>query len=253
MQVMTGSGKETANFHTRYRITVARERPVRITATDRQTGTRICGWCGAVAVQLLDCGILSSTCGTVESFEVDKAFLQHLALEAASAQMVLDRQARAPASATRQRVASAGAPKSMSEERWSRLEARLRRLNATLSGPLKHVARLLFSYPGQHLSIADVCSLLAMQGLPVSNREAGTWLDELAARGITQRIEVSAVHVFYDIDTRPHVHIYDHETGKLRDATVQGVITSGSRKLPTCLEITDNNRVRIMPAGRVGV
>lgn len=181
------------------------------------------------------------------SFEADKTFLQHLALAAASAQMALDCGAATRGTAVRRPATSTGAMKPLATPRWSRLDARLRRLDTTLGGPLKYVARLLFSHPGQHFSTADVCCLLAMQGLPVANRDVGGWLDELASRGITQRIDVSADSVFYDTDTRPHVHIYNHETGELRDATVHGVITSESRKLSATLEVAADGRVRIAP------
>lgn len=247
MPVFTRGRQDTTDSPARYRITVAREHPICITATDCRTGARICGWRGEVAAQLLDCGLLPPARGTVASCEADKAFVQDLALAAASAQMALDSAAPAPATAARRREAPTDTPMSLTGERWSRLEARLRRLDTTLVGPLRLVARLLFSHPGQHFSPADVCCLLAMRGLPVSSRDVGTWLDELAARCITQRIDVGSDRVFYDTDTRPHVHIYDQETEELHDATVQGVIRSGSSTLPASLEIAGNNRVHIVP------
>jgi len=179
---------------------------------DRRSGHRMFRWHGNVVDHLVDCGVIESQAPDRAVQLRDKAFVQHLAMAATSARMAVER-AEAPAS-----CAEPSAPESHA------LDARLEALGALLDRGQERVARLLFAHPGHHFNRFEICCLLELEQVPVHQRRVDRWLEELVGLGLIQRIEVSADRVFYDIDTRPHLHVYYPGSGELRDAGSEGVI-----------------------------
>ena len=109
------------------------------------------------------------------------------------------------------------------------LSMRLSRLGRRLPLPHYRVARLLFSYPGEHLSLEDVTCLLLLESAFLSRHSVRLWLDELVPWRVIQRIEIDARNTGYDIDTRPHLHVYYPKTRSLHDAPADGVLTAPKR------------------------
>lgn len=104
------------------------------------------------------------------------------------------------------------------------LDARLLSLRDDVPPPHRRIAELLFGHPGKHLSEHDVVSMMLLQYPCIDRQSVPPLLDDLVAWGVVQRVEVDAHRRFYDIDTRPHLHVYCPETNELRDAPGSGVI-----------------------------
>jgi Fe2+ or Zn2+ uptake regulation protein len=119
---------------------------------------------------------------------------------------------------------------------WSLLDRRLRRLGVNLTGSHRMVATVLFAHPGYHLSRTEVCCLLSLERMPFSREKVVRWLDDLVHWRVIQRIDVTGGHTFYDIDTRPQLHLFDPRTGTLRDGTVQGVVDIESLQVTVRIE-----------------
>ncbi len=74
---------------------------------------------------------------------------------------------------------------------------------------------MLFDHPGRHLSDQQVTSLLQLQYPSIDGQCVASLLDDLVSWEVIQRVEVDAHRRFYDIDTRPHLHLYCAETDEL--------------------------------------
>ncbi len=157
-------------------------------------------WQGAVARYLLTSGALPD--GNASRFGASKSTVWHLVLAAA-------------AFSANARLAS---PPMLAE--------RLERLGTKLTGSEARLARLLFEYPGQHLSRDDVICLCSLR-YPGTGHCVPALLERLAGAGVVQKIEIDRDNVFFDLDTRPHVHVFDRSTLQLFDAPTQGVIQTG--------------------------
>lgn len=106
------------------------------------------------------------------------------------------------------------------------LAERLERLGVELTGAETRLARLLFEYPEQHLSLDDIVCLFALR-YPATSHRVAELLERLARDGVVQKIIIDPDTVFFDLDTRPHVHVFDRRTRQLVDAPKQGVIQLG--------------------------
>lgn len=84
--------------------------------------------------------------------------------------------------------------------------------------------RLLKSHCGQHYTADDVLCLLTLNGYRLTEARASRLLAALAAKGELQEIRLSDGRVFFDCDTRPHLHIFDPVRNELFDAPESGVI-----------------------------
>lgn len=227
----------------RFTITVSRARRARVEVRDRQNDRTLFEWSGSIASHLIESGALPPQTAPVDTHFGDKGFVQHLSLLAASAELASPDPAEAAAEG-RGREQRSTRPARM---RWSRLSARLRRLGASLGRDDMTVAKLLFSKPGQHFSTDDVSCLLELRDRPLPSDRVKSALDRLTALAVIQRIDVAPGRIFYDIDTRPHLHLYDETTGELHDAEVDGVIGYAEDKPSAELRIMDGNRVQILP------
>lgn len=106
------------------------------------------------------------------------------------------------------------------------LAERLDRLGIELTGSETRLARLLFEHPGQHLSRDDVICLCSLR-YPGTGHCVPELLERLVDVGVVQKIEIDRDNVFFDLDTRPHAHVFDRSTLQLFDAPTRGVIQTG--------------------------
>ncbi len=90
----------------------------------------------------------------------------------------------------------------------------------------RYVADMLRERAGEHLLAEDiVASVLAR--LPATDPAlVERCLGELVDHGKIQRIAIDAATIFYDADTRAHLHVYDPDSRTLTDAPTQGVIVT---------------------------
>ena len=110
------------------------------------------------------------------------------------------------------------------------------------------IARLLFAKPGQHFSTQDVACLFLLEcpSLVFTEGRLAACLDELAYWGVIQRIEVDGENIFYDINTNPHLHVYNSRTRELRDANLQGILHVDSEASNSSLELVASTSVAAM-------
>ncbi len=128
------------------------------------------------------------------------------------------------------------------------LNARAARLGLQLAGPHKLIARLLFAKPGQHFSVDDVACLFLLEcpSLVFTEEQLTAYLGELARWGIVQRIEVDGDNVFYDINTSPHLHVFNAHTRELNDANLHGILHVDTEASNTSLALVANTHVAAM-------
>ena len=157
-------------------------------------------WQGAVARHLLVSGALPI--GGASRFGASKSMVWHIVLAAAAFSANEELETPPP------------------------LAERIGHLGIELTGSEARLARLLFEYPGQHLSRDDVICLCSLR-YPGTGHCVPALLDRLVDAGVIQKIEIDRKNVFFDLDTRPHVHVFNRSTLQLFDAPTQGVIQTG--------------------------
>jgi Fe2+ or Zn2+ uptake regulation protein len=167
---------------------------------DRQDRRVLMKWRGEIARRLLWSGCLPHTSRTSGSHPCSKILLKRLSLMATRIELELAQD--------------------------QALNDRLRALQDDIPPSHRRIAELLFSHPGRHLSEHEVISLMLLQYPCIEGPGVAALLEELVTWGVVQRVEVDAHRRFYDIDTRPHLHVYCPETDELRDAPASGVIRS---------------------------
>ena len=154
-------------------------------------------WQGEVASHLLKAGNLPLRYLTNGSHDCDKGLLRRLTIAAAALQMKSERQ---------------DAP-----EGGDRPHRDI--------PPLHHcVATLLFDHPDHHFAGEEVVCLMALRYPCIAPRHVTRVLGDLVDWNVIQRIAIDAETEFYDLDTRPHLHVYDARARELRDAEVSGVL-----------------------------
>ncbi|MDJ0711704.1 MAG: hypothetical protein QNJ14_15040 [Woeseiaceae bacterium] len=167
---------------------------------DRERRHDVVAWHGDTARYLLAAGALPDH--YTARFLADKSVVWHLVLAAA-------------AYAANEKLDT---PPMLAE--------RLDRLDLELTGAEARLARMLFEHPGQHLSLDDIVCLCSLR-YPATGHLVPGLLEQLARKGVIQKITVDRHTVFFDLDTRPHVHVFDRRTRELLDAPTQGVIQMG--------------------------
>ena len=165
---------------------------------DRLDRCVIMKWRGEIARRLLWSGCLPDAIRTSGSHPCSKTLLKRLSLAATRIELEL--------------------------ARGQALNDRLKLLQDDIPPPHRRVAELLFSHPGKHLSEHEVVSLMLLQYSCIDGQSIPAFLDDLVAWDVVQRVEIDARRRFYDIDTRPHLHVYCPETDELHDAPGSGVI-----------------------------
>ncbi len=139
-----------------------------------------------------------------------------------------------PASRSRPATLQGGAPRYPLE----RLLVRAAERGVALGDAEITVGNLLFHQPGRHLDCGAVVELLRCGGVDAAPAAVSRALATLARHGLVQEIEVEPGRYFYDIDLRPHVHVYDPVRGTLEDATTGVVVRSGAPGSPAGVATT---------------
>jgi len=196
-----------------------------IVVTDRQAGDVLFAWHGSVVRHLLESRIVDCPESRGTSFACDKSFVQHLALAAASVQIAIE------------------------ESPLARKLEQDRGQGSALSGAHRHIACILFRYPEHHFSRGEVGLMLALEQCPMSPPVAERCLDDLVTWRLLQQIDVGPDLTFYDVNTEPHLHVYDPDRNELRDASACGVIHSSSRTLTASLSVNEEDRVLLADGG----
>lgn len=190
----------------RYRLVVSNPEgcEVNVRIYDLQRRRIVRSWRGELARRLLDADVPGYRCLSCPVQDCDKRCVRELMLVAAGIQMELERY---PIAAT-----------------VDPLQHRLLELDVRLPAFHRRIAALLFGLPGKHLSDTDVHCLTQCRYPFIDDEKTATILDDLVRWRILQRIDAGANGVFYDTDTRPHLHVYCTQSGELRDAPASGVL-----------------------------
>ena len=205
----------------RYRLHATRTPTPGLRVIDTFRNAALADWRGAVAERLLSSDLLPASLSAGRDCYACKGLVQRLAMLAASEGMKPSRH-------------SVGCKQSETQPRRSvdypfcPLEHRLRRLDVCLNREQRRVAELLFKHAGDHLSLSEVTCLLNLDHAPVTNDFVCVLLAELAEKQVIQILSISDGPTFYDVDTRPHLHIYDRASNTLKDACVHGVVEASA-------------------------
>lgn len=204
---------ETAHPPGRYRVTIV-ENAVRapgISVSDRHSGRLILSWRGRVAERILDMDALGLRCRGDSGFDCDKPLLQRLAIAGAAAERQLADSPDVPLPNHRhdESLEDRRLPE-RSSDRWS-----------SLHGAVQY---LLEAFPGQHLAEDDVVCLMQFRLPCLSRQQVRSALSDLADWNKVQTIRVPTGAIHYDLDTRPHLHVFDARTQQLYDAPESGVL-----------------------------
>ena len=184
----------------RYRLLVSchRESETAIHVYDRRLRRVLLKWRGDIARALLQSDVLLPEQCRSGSHSCDKSLIRSLTIAAAK----------------------------MRIELRGRTDLNLRLVQLHRNIPLFHrrIAQLMFDHPGKHFSEQDIVCLLLLEYPCVSRKRITEHLDDLVRWGVIQCVNTDEQTRFYDIDTRPHLHIYCSRTKELRDAPDRGVI-----------------------------
>lgn len=220
----------------RYHLIVAEQAEAAVTVRvfDDRRACIVCEWQGAVAHHLLECGALPTEFSQPGSYTCDKSLVWHLILASAAAQMALDQLEPSDSDVNECRLQQCyprAYPARKAASKHQRFQTgletlcrRLARSNSFQAAAHYQIARTLFSHPGYHFCEEDLSCLLQLEYPSFPDRRIPPVLDDLVRWEIIQRIDVDIHNVFYDINTKPHLHIFDSRTGELRDAPVQGIM-----------------------------
>jgi Fur family iron response transcriptional regulator len=102
------------------------------------------------------------------------------------------------------------------------------------------IAQALLSHGG-HFSADEVFALVNASGPRVSKATVYNTLGLFSERGLVRQVIVDPARVFYDVNTHPHYHFFDCDTGKLTDIQGDQMTISGIPNLPegSCLDRVD--------------
>ncbi len=191
----------------RYRVIVSNSAECGVTVRVHDVKRRriVGSWRGEQAQRLIESDVLGCDCLSCPVKECDKRCVRELMLVAAGIQMELEQ-------------------RRLSDTMTDRLTHRLGELEVRLPPFHERIAVLLFGEPGQHLSDSDVHCLTHFRYPFIDDEKTATVLDDLVRWRVLQRIDAGENGVFYDTETRPHLHVYCTRSGELRDAPASGVL-----------------------------
>ena len=197
----------------RYRVTIDRSRGAApdVRVIDRSTGRLLLSWRGRVAAKLLSMDALALQRRQTGGFYCDKPLLQRLAMAGAAAE----------------RQVNGSLPEHTPERIAPAVEA-TRASDVTDAGRRSALHAVLLSlleeFPKQHLAEDDIVCLLQFRLPCIAAGQVRAALSDLAGWNDVQPIRVPTGAIHYDLDTRPHLHVFDARTKQLRDAPACGVL-----------------------------
>lgn len=184
----------------RFRIDVSRADGT-ISVIDRWDRSLFMQWRGELASQLIRLGHLASIAPGRPPRYCSKIEVRHLALAAASISFALNQH-------------SAPGPSDFAQTG----------INGSLTLQHRKITDTLRRRRPHHFSHDELVCLLSIEHPAMDTVQLESSLAELVEWEQVQRIEVSPERVFYDIDTTPHLHVFDRRTGTLRDAPAEGCL-----------------------------
>ena len=194
----------------RYRLHVIAVPPgvASLEILDLSAQRRLARWHGPVANSLLNCDALPLEYRSNGSHPCGKKLVSRLMLAAAAADLSTQNEGRQLVDLQRFRL-NAHRPGRSSLHNW--------------------ILRLLYSHPGYHFAEQDVVCLTMLEAPGVDAGTIVAHLRDIVSWRLAQRIEVDAANVFYDIDTTPHLHVFDARRRMLTDAPDSGCLKINSR------------------------
>lgn len=185
-----------------------------IQVLDRVSDSILIEWNGIVVLHLFESGVLPIGILSNGYHACDKSFVWHLILAGTAVKIGLDQ------NGTRN-VGISGRSQSPCSEL---LTQRLNNHGQHLSELHMLIAKVIFAHPDNHFCEIDILCLLLLEYTSFEEVSITSQLEDLALWNLVQRIEVDIDNVFFDINTTPHLHIFDPNTRLLRDAPQTGVI-----------------------------
>ncbi len=98
------------------------------------------------------------------------------------------------------------------------------------------IAEVLFAHP-IHLRADEVLARVKETLPDVSRATVYNTLRVFREAGLVKELLVDAERVIYDSNTEPHFHLYDVDTGEVRDVWAEELQVVGVPKLPDGLEL----------------
>lgn len=196
----------------RYQVCCSIAGSPEIVVTDLSGPQVLFRWSGSTARHLIDHRFVP------DRQLVDKQYVQHLAMVAASVE------------ATEQCPLFSG-KKPEAPENVGQAVAR--------GGLLKSVIELLHRYREHHFSRIEVASLLALENRPVEQSAVDACLAELVERGDLQRIDVPGGKAFFDTTLEPHLHIYDPTLDAIHDVGTAELLMADTGHSVVVIPVTD--------------
>jgi hypothetical protein len=191
------------------RVCSPRSEDVTLRLYDLRRDTVFLTWRGAVAKQLLRSKAAPCDCpGTSGFFPLSKADVKRLTLAAAAISLSRDGHSSGDTGAVHDGGGSA------------------RRQRPGLH---VYVSEAILAQPGYHPALDDVVHVLLCRFPTLDRGQVEACLEDLVQWRIVQRVTVDAEHVFFDADTKPHLHVFDPATRTLHDAPREGVLRASVR------------------------
>lgn len=101
---------------------------------------------------------------------------------------------------------------------------RLRANRSRRSGLHDRILELLHGHPSYHFSQHDLICLVGLESPCIDAATIAAHLEDIVRWRLVQRIEVDTDNVFFDINTTPHLHVYDARFRRLLDAPSSGFV-----------------------------
>ena len=187
----------------RYRLHVVASPPsiASLEILDLSAQRRLAGWHGTIADRLLNCDALPNKYRFNGVHTCDKKLVSRLMLAAAAADLAAQEEGRRVVPLNQRRMRAHKSGRSLLHNR---------------------ILRLLYAHPGYHFSEHDVVCLTLLETPGVEASRVLAHLRDIVSWRLAQRIEIDAANVFYDINTTPHLHVFDGRRRALFDAPETG-------------------------------
>lgn len=192
----------------RYELVVELSPVVRLTLRDGESNEIQRRWSGPVADHLVSSGILPVQYLRGGRHRCDKTLVWHLILAATAASLAVEqlKLTLQPWQVfTNNPIEAEAIPDKLGRHGIYPTAQRIR------------VARVLFDRPGRHYTAAQVFDKVKTNGGGCSLATVYNCLELFTERKLLQEIVVQHGLVFYDTVTTPHPHLYNIDTGELRD------------------------------------
>ena len=102
------------------------------------------------------------------------------------------------------------------------------------------IAGYLFQRP-QHLSAENILEVVNLEGNRVSRATVYNTMGLFTEKGLVREVLIDRERVFYDTNRANHHHVYDVDSGELRDVMVSEIELATIPELPEGARIVDTN------------